>query len=138
MEGLNSDNSSRLNFISRSSGGRTHVLKLAAPNRNITEGRLVFIITHHYLAPPFPALHIPRGSSLSSISHLSVGQQDGGGWGRTGEGGGEADSAVLLFPPPRGAEEEPRLTFLRGGRHLSQPLITWAGHRGQRSGKAPP
>lgn len=35
-----------------------------------------------------------------------------------GEDGGEADSAVLLFPPPQGAEEEPRLTSLRGGRHL--------------------
>lgn len=35
-----------------------------------------------------------------------------------GEDGGEADSAVLLFPPLQGTEEEPRLTFLKGGRRL--------------------
>lgn len=52
-----------------------------------------------------------------------------------GEGGGEADSAVLLLPPPRGAEEEPQLTFLRGEQtsdHMGFVQVTEVRGQGRR------
>lgn len=75
---------------------REQVLKLTDPNRNITEGRLVFIITHHYLAPPPPSATSQGAATLVQYPICHRGS-------RMGEDGGEADSAVGLFPPLQGA-----------------------------------